>query len=73
MANDAVNREEQTSGPLFKSIGDEVEKVDEIENGEEETRKPVEEIESMCIHCEQNVCRSQCLEELTQRGQQGYC
>jgi hypothetical protein len=39
--------------PLFETIGEGAEQVDKIENPEEK-QKLVEEIESLCINCEQN-------------------
>jgi hypothetical protein len=41
--------------PLFSSIGDAAQEVDDIDDDQEESQKLVEEIESMCINCEQNV------------------
>ncbi len=48
---------------LFNSIGDKVEKVaptavpDGTTTGEEEEERVVEEIESLCMNCEENVSR----------------
>ena len=47
--------ETSTAAPLFQTIGKGAEEVDNLADGEKETQKPVEEIESMCIHCEENV------------------
>ena len=47
--------ETTTATPLFQTIGKGAEEVDKLADGEEETQKPVEEIESMCINCEENV------------------
>ena len=41
--------------PLFQTIGKGAEEVDNLADGQEETQKLVEEIESMCINCEENV------------------
>lgn len=40
---------------LFQTIGKGAEGVDNLPDGDEESQKLVEEIESMCIHCEENV------------------
>lgn len=41
----------------FKPIGEKVEKVAPVENGAgvEDDSKPVEEIESLCMNCHENV------------------
>jgi hypothetical protein len=44
--------------PLFEAIGKGAEDVDNLADGDGETQKPVEEIESMCINCEENVFHS---------------
>ena len=44
-----------TSPALFKTIGRGAEEVGNIADDSEETQKLVEEIESMCINCEENV------------------
>ena len=49
---------ETTSTPLFNTIGHSAEQVDNLANGDEESQKLVEEIESMCINCEENVIPS---------------
>jgi len=41
--------------PLFETIGKGAQDVDNIPDDEEESQKLVEEIESMCINCEDNV------------------
>jgi len=41
--------------PLFESIGQGAEDVDKLPTEGEESQKLVEEIESMCINCEENV------------------
>ena len=49
---------------LFNPIGDKVEKVaptavlDGTTTGDEEEEKVVEEIESLCMNCEENVSRN---------------
>ena len=43
------------STALFETIGKGAEEVDRIADDSEETQKLVEEIESMCINCEENV------------------
>jgi len=48
-------RETPTSPTLFETIGKGAEEVDKIADDSEETQKLVEEIESMCINCEENV------------------
>ena len=44
-----------TNTPLFQTIGKGVEEIDNLADGQEETQRLVEEIESMCINCEENV------------------
>jgi hypothetical protein len=44
-----------TSPALFQTIGKGAEEVDNIADDSEESQKLVEEIESMCINCEENV------------------
>lgn len=46
---------ETTKSPLFQTIGKGVEEIDNLADGQEETQRLVEEIESMCISCEENV------------------
>src|SRR5579859_6725304 len=46
---------ETTSAPLFDTIGHGAEQIDNLARGDEEGQKLVEEIESMCINCEENV------------------
>ena len=46
---------EHTASPLFPTIGKEVEDVDKIQNADEDAQKLVEEIESMCVNCGENV------------------
>jgi hypothetical protein len=41
--------------PLFESIGKGAEDVDNLPTEGEDSQKLVEEIESMCINCEENV------------------
>ena len=41
--------------PLFQTIGKGAEEVDNLADDQEEIQKLVEEIESMCINCEENV------------------
>lgn len=40
---------------LFETIGHGAEQVDNIDDGDEQSQSLVEEIESMCINCEENV------------------
>ena len=47
--------ETPASPALFETIGKGAEEVDKIADDSEETQKLVEEIESMCINCEENV------------------
>jgi len=44
-----------TPRPLFETIGQGAEEVNNIADDSEESQKLVEEIESMCINCEENV------------------
>jgi hypothetical protein len=46
---------ETTKSPLFQTIGKGVEEIDNLADGQEETQSLVEEIESMCVSCEENV------------------
>jgi hypothetical protein len=50
-----MQNDEKTSAPLFDTIGHSAEQVDDLANDDEEGQKLVEEIESMCINCEENV------------------
>jgi hypothetical protein len=52
------NGETTASHSLFQTIGKGAEDVDNIPNGDEAPQKLVEEIESMCINCEENVLTS---------------
>ena len=45
----------ETNTPLFDTIGHGAEQVDSLTNGDDGSQKLVEEIESMCINCEENV------------------
>lgn len=45
----------ETNAPLFDTIGHGAEQVDNLANGDDGSQKLVEEIESMCINCEENV------------------
>jgi hypothetical protein len=49
------NGETTASHSLFQTIGKGAEDVDNIPNSDEAPQKFVEEIESMCINCEENV------------------
>jgi hypothetical protein len=42
---------------LFDTIGHGAEQVDNIDDEDEQSQRLVEEIESMCINCEENVSR----------------
>ena len=63
---------ENTSAPLFDTIGHGAEQIDNLANGDEEGQKLVEEIESMCINCEENVPPFNTGIELTVRARQDY-
>ena len=54
------NAAETAPTPLFQTIGKGAEEVDNLVDGQEETQKLVEEIESMCINCEENVASVVC-------------
>lgn len=43
------------SSDLFENIGETAEEIQGTGNGEDEVLRPVEEIESMCVACEENV------------------
>jgi hypothetical protein len=45
----------ETNTPLFDTIGHGAEQVDNLADDDEGGQKLVEEIESMCINCEENV------------------
>jgi len=45
----------ETNTPLFDTIGHGAEQIDSLTNGDDGSQKLVEEIESMCINCEENV------------------
>jgi zinc finger protein len=47
---------ENTGAPLFGTIGAGAEEVDNLNNDGGQTQHLVDEIESMCINCEENVC-----------------
>jgi hypothetical protein len=51
---------ENTSAPLFGTIGAGAEEVDNLDNDDGQTQHLVDEIESMCINCEENVCSKSC-------------
>lgn len=50
-----------SSSEYFKAIGQQVDQVAPTTNGAEQTDnddvKPVDEIESLCMNCHENVCR----------------
>ena len=50
-------KEEKIETPLFGSIGRAAEEVANIAD-EDETQRPVEEVESMCVRCGKNVKKS---------------
>jgi hypothetical protein len=41
---------------LFENIGETAEELQGTEDGGDGVQRPVEEIESMCVACEENVC-----------------
>lgn len=47
---------ETTAPSLFGTIGKHVDDIDKLDAGEDETQKPIEEIESMCVSCHESVC-----------------
>jgi hypothetical protein len=47
----------ETKTELFDTIGHGAEQVDNIDDEDEQSQRLVEEIESMCINCEENVSR----------------
>lgn len=49
------NKETTTAPELFETLGKGVEEIDKLPDDDEETQKLVEEIESFCINCEENV------------------
>jgi hypothetical protein len=52
----------ETKTELFDTIGHGAEQVDDIDDEDEQSQKLVEEIESMCINCEENVSRDSLVE-----------
>jgi hypothetical protein len=48
-----ANQNKNQSAPAFQSVGQQVQDVDT--EGGDATQKVVEEIESFCVNCEQNV------------------
>lgn len=58
-AGDEKGSVSQDPAEFFKSIGDKVDAVSGLPNGaitEDEGHRPVEEIESLCMSCGENVC-----------------
>lgn len=51
------DRVTQTQNPdqFFQAIGAKVESLAPATNGEDEDRPPVEEVESLCMNCGENV------------------
>jgi hypothetical protein len=47
---------ETTNTPLFGTIGAGAEEINNLDNEDGQTQSLVDEIESMCINCEENVC-----------------
>lgn len=60
----------QDSAEFFQSIGDKVKNLATNENGEAEVDefKPVDEIESLCMNCHENVSLSFAVPSLNQGG-----
>jgi hypothetical protein len=50
-----MQNDETTNTPLFGTIGAGAEEIDNLDNDDGHTQKLVDEIESMCINCEENV------------------
>jgi hypothetical protein len=55
VAHQKMQNGENITAPLFDTIGHGAEQVDSLDNDDEQGQKLVEEIESMCINCEENV------------------